>query len=73
MGWLQKRRARKKFQERYNSLDQEDKELLSNTEKEAYLHVAKKLVAHRGRINAVKDFPTEIPLPKEERILNIEI
>jgi len=55
--WMSKRKELKESQERFMSLSEEELQDLHQTEKIAYLGIAKKQVTYRGKINAYKDFP----------------
>jgi len=55
--WLNERREKKETQKRFEELDEDELQNLHQTEKAAYLYIAKKQVTYRGKINAYKDFP----------------
>ena len=57
--WMGRRRERKESQQRFEKLSEEEVKKLQDSEKAAYLEVAKKQVTYRGKINAYKDFPVE--------------
>lgn len=54
---MNRRKELKESQERYETLSEDEIQDLHQTEKSAYLKVAKKQVTYRGKINAYKDFP----------------
>ena len=55
--WMNRRKELKESQERFDTLSEDELQNLHQTEKTAYLTVAKKQVTYRGKINAYKDFP----------------
>ena len=55
--WAKRRKEKKESFERYQQLSDDEIQELHNTEKAAYLKIAKKQVIYRGKINAYKDFP----------------
>jgi len=59
--WRERRLAKKEQTQRMDRLSPEETDLLEQTEKAAYIEVAKEQVEKRGRFNAYKDFPISPP------------